>query len=236
VSIATLPLAPRISPGAHEGSGVFPGPREFDGPRDPVGPLRARPSELVGPLRASGAPGPLRRLPLPVLEPEAAVPLVQLDAAVSPEQEQLDFGPGFGAGARAGWTRTGASERTPPHEDPSADDRAAQAWATRFVLAAVEVAVGSRPTGQLVRWTSPEVQDLLERRAALATRMRRRRSLTETSTARRRVRIRAVRCCPITPGIWEVSAVVQEHDRTRAVALRMEQLEGRWRATAFELG
>jgi hypothetical protein len=48
--------------------------------------------------------------------------------------------------------------------------------------------------------------------------------------------VRKVLCCTVRPGVCEASAVVQDHDRTRAVAVRAERLEGRWRATVFELG
>lgn len=191
------------------------------------------PDAVVGPLRTTGAPAPLRRLPLPVLEPRAAVPLVDVDSGVAPQQQLLDLGLYFGTTPRRS-ADSGRSSAT--HDDERATEQAAAAaWATRFVLAAVEVAAGSRPTGQLVRWTTPEVQNLLERRAALAARLRRR-SHDESALTRRRVRVRAVRCCPVKPGICEISAVVQEHDRTRAVAFRIEQFESRWRATAFELG
>ena len=37
-------------------------------------------------------------------------------------------------------------------------------------------------------------------------------------------------------GVYEVAAVVADLDRCRAVALRVERFDGRWRVTALEVG
>jgi hypothetical protein len=107
-----------------------------------------------------------------------------------------------------------------------------RAWATRFVQAAVEVGAGLRPPSQLVRWASSDVQATLSRRHQVAARMRQRAG----STAGSRARVRTVFTCSPRAGAVEVSAVVNDSQRVRAVAMRMESLNGRWRVTAFELG
>jgi hypothetical protein len=99
-----------------------------------------------------------------------------------------------------------------------------------LVLAAVEVLAGTRSSSQLLRWTSPQVHGALCARAALATRLRR------GSPAGRQAAVRAVRVCRPADGVAEASAVVYDGERVRAVAVRLEAIGGRWRATALEIG
>lgn len=107
-------------------------------------------------------------------------------------------------------------------------DRAAtQAWARHFTQVALEVTAGLRPPGQLVRWTSDEVQAALRRRHALA----RRRGPAPTRGV-----VRSVHVAHPVSGVAEVAAVVADGTRHRAVAFRMEGAGGRWRVTALELG
>jgi hypothetical protein len=94
----------------------------------------------------------------------------------------------------------------------------------------MEVAGGLRSAGQLVRWTTPEVHAILVRRGALTARARR--GIATTS----KPRVRALVACAPRAGVCEVSAVIAETDRVRAVAFRMEGLHGRWRVTELEIG
>ena len=48
--------------------------------------------------------------------------------------------------------------------------------------------------------------------------------------------VRAVLTCLPCNGVCEASAVVIDRGRVRALALRMEGLDGRWRVTALEIG
>jgi len=105
-----------------------------------------------------------------------------------------------------------------------------KAWAHTFIQAAMEVAGGLRSAGQLVRWTTPEVHAILMRRGALTARARR--GVSTTS----KPRVRALVACAPRPGVCEVSAVIGEPERVRAVAFRMEGLHGRWRVTELEIG
>jgi hypothetical protein len=105
------------------------------------------------------------------------------------------------------------------------------AWAATFIQAAMEVAGGMRSAGQLIRWTTPEVHSMLVRRGALTARARR-----GTSLMGSKPRIRALLGCVPRPGVCEMSAVIAEPDRVRAVAFRMEGLHGRWRVTELQIG
>ncbi|MBI4941915.1 MAG: 3-hydroxyacyl-CoA dehydrogenase [Actinobacteria bacterium] len=109
-------------------------------------------------------------------------------------------------------------------------------WAGQFVQAATEVAVGLRPAVQLVRWTTEDVYSRLARRGEVATRARRAGRLGSAQGPAGRPRVRSVRTCEVRDGIVEASAVVGDAERTRAVALRLEGLDGRWRVTVLELG
>jgi hypothetical protein len=102
----------------------------------------------------------------------------------------------------------------------------AEAWTRRLVQAVVEVVSGVRPLAQLVRWTSPDVYAGLQRRGS---------ALGRPLPGRRAV-VRSVHLCEPADGVIEACAVVIAGSRVRAVALRLEGLDGRWRMTALELG
>ncbi|ROR91528.1 Rv3235 family protein [Nocardioides aurantiacus] len=106
------------------------------------------------------------------------------------------------------------------------------AFAQRFAAAVVEVVGGDRGPSQLLRWTSPEVYADLQRRSALMNR---------TVPGDRRVRrlrsqVRSVHLSCPAPGAVELSIHVRRGDRSRAVAARLVQREGRWCCTALEFG
>jgi hypothetical protein len=46
----------------------------------------------------------------------------------------------------------------------------------------------------------------------------------------------SVRICQPTDGVAEVSATVRSGARARAIAFRMEGVDGRWRVTALDIG
>jgi len=166
---------------------------------------------------------PLRRLPIPVVEPNPARRItLDADDRVAPTQGTL---------ALALPVREAEDDDAEfqPRSTPSSVLPEPRAWAAQFVQAAVEVAAGVRSPGQLMRWTSLEVHAMLARRSALSSRIDR------ASTSSRRAVVRAVLACQPDDGVCEASAVVVDRGRVRAVALRMEGLDGRWRVTALEL-
>jgi hypothetical protein len=179
----------------------------------------------------------LRRLPLPVSEPAAAqrVELEPPDHPVAPDQYRLTLALPTGPPPRPRTllieTEPVRPEQRRPRPDPDADLPDPQLWVAKFVQAAVEVAAGVRQPSQLVRWTSLDVHAMLVRRAALAARFDR------VSSTRRRAVVRTVMVCRPAPAVCEASAVVAERGgRVRAVALRVEGLDGRWRVTALRIG
>ena len=107
-----------------------------------------------------------------------------------------------------------------------------EAFAHRFASAVVEVVGGDRGPSQLLRWTTDRVYADLQRRAAL---------LARTTPGDRRVRrlrsqVRSVHVfCP-SPEAAEISVHVRHGERSRAIAARIEQVDGRWCCTALQFG
>ena len=107
-----------------------------------------------------------------------------------------------------------------------------RAWAARFAQATVEVLGGDRPVSQLLRWTSARVYADLDRRVRI---------LGRTAPAPTRLRtvrpqVHSVHVCRPTPRAAEVSVHVRHGHRSRAIAARLEQRNGRWTCVALQLG
>lgn len=100
--------------------------------------------------------------------------------------------------------------------------------------AATEMLRGVRPLAQLVRSVSPAVYEQLEARLQVTTAARERRGAPPTPQSRSRVlRARVVR---VGSEAAEASVVIDDVDRVRAIALRVELHRGRWRAVVLEIG
>lgn len=102
-------------------------------------------------------------------------------------------------------------------------------WSARMASAFAEVAAGERPVGQFTKWVSRPELAKLARRHATASRRR------GAGSPRTRM-VKSVRVCPVAPGIVESCAVLVGAERAQAVAMRFEATDGRWLATAIELG
>ncbi|MGW9114802.1 Rv3235 family protein [Microbacterium sp. NPDC055683] len=100
---------------------------------------------------------------------------------------------------------------------------------TRGVL---EVLSGARDPDQLARWLSEEAYLALVARANLS---RRARSARRIPSHRPVFAVRTMRSMEPADGVVESVVVVAMPDRTRAIALRLEGLDGRWRATDIRI-
>jgi hypothetical protein len=112
------------------------------------------------------------------------------------------------------------------------NDRGLDAFAARFAQAVVEVIGGDRGVHQLMRWTTEGVYtDLTHRSHALHR-------ATPGDQRRRRVRatVRSVHLSRPYDDAAELSIHVRHGSRSRAIAARIERIEGRWRCTALEFG
>lgn len=100
---------------------------------------------------------------------------------------------------------------------------------TRGVL---EVLAGVREIEQLARWLTEDAYRGLLTRANLATRARSARGVPATRPVHA---ISSVRTCVPADGVVEAVVVVASPARTRAVAIRLQGIDRRWRATSLAL-
>ncbi len=131
-----------------------------------------------------------------------------VDARARPAPEPIDFGP----------------VRTAPADLPDA-----QRSAAAVAQAIADVLVGQRPLTHLTRWASPDVMSQLRHGVEA--------QLAHPPPGRRaRIRVVSVRLASPAPGVLEVCAVLANMRRRRALAFRLEGLDGRWQCTAVQSG
>lgn len=102
-------------------------------------------------------------------------------------------------------------------------------FVAKMAQAIIEVVLGQRPAPQLIRHTTPPIYAVLARRALVSSRR-------QTESGRRAAVVRRVRLCEPADGIIEACAVVVSPGRVRALALRVEGLDGRWIITQLTIG
>jgi hypothetical protein len=112
------------------------------------------------------------------------------------------------------------------------EERELDAFSARFAQAVVEVIGGDRGVHQLMRWTTEWVYaDLMHRSHALHR-------TTPGDQRLRRVRatVRSVHLFRPHEDAAELSIHVRHGQRSRAIAARIERIEGRWRCTVLDFG
>lgn len=135
---------------------------------------------------------------------------------------------------RAG-RRDSVEEEFGPQKTASTMLPAPTPWAGRLVQAMIEVVSGVRPLSQLVRWTTAPVYDELCARVARPVASNGAGSRANVTTRRAEV-VRSIRVSEPRDGVAEVCAIVQQGPRCRAIALRLEGIDGRWQCTALHIG
>lgn len=103
-------------------------------------------------------------------------------------------------------------------------------FVAKMAQAIIEIVAGQRPAPQLIRHLTPPVYSVLARRSLVSTRRQ------AAGEGRRPAIVRRVRICEPADGIVEAAAVVLSHGRVRALALRVEGLDGRWMVTQLSIG
>ncbi len=111
----------------------------------------------------------------------------------------------------------------PPLPDPAATAQA-------LALCVAEILTGARDVESIARWITDDVQRHLHQRAAYAARAR---SASPHRNRRPSIRVGTVVVSRPRDGVAEASVVVHTRSRARAVAIRLEERAGRWRATAI---
>lgn len=120
-----------------------------------------------------------------------------------------------------------APQRTPSTELPSPEP-----FLRNLTLGVLEVFAGVREVDQLARWLTEDPYRKLVTRANLAARARSARGVP----AKRPIHtILSVHESSPADGIIEAVVVVRGPARTRSLAVRLEGMDGRWRATSLAL-
>jgi hypothetical protein len=96
----------------------------------------------------------------------------------------------------------------------------------------IEVLAGARDLEQVARWVTDDVYRHLLKRVVLSTRARRARGQNATRPS---FSIGSTTVCEPRDGVVEAVIIVRGRARTRAVAIRLEGLDSRWRATAINV-
>lgn len=96
----------------------------------------------------------------------------------------------------------------------------------------VEILAGARDLEQLSRWVTDDVYRHLLKRVVLSARAR---QATGRPPTRPSFTIGSTTQCAPRDGVVEAVVIVHGRARTRAVALRLEGLDQRWRATAINV-
>jgi hypothetical protein len=96
----------------------------------------------------------------------------------------------------------------------------------------LEVLGGARDLEQIARWMTEDVYKHLLRRVVLAARGR---AARRQAPARPAFILGSTRITSPADGVIEATVVLHGRIRTRAVAIRLEGLDRRWRATAIHV-
>lgn len=101
-----------------------------------------------------------------------------------------------------------------------------------LTVGVLEVLAGVREIDQLARWLTEEAYRALVLRANLATRARSARGVRASRPVHS---ILSVHSSSPADGVIEATVIVAGPARTRAVAVRLEGMDRRWRATSLAL-
>ncbi|WP_243076933.1 Rv3235 family protein [Microbacterium sp. SS28] len=117
-----------------------------------------------------------------------------------------------------------------PQRTPSADLPDPEPFLRNLTIGVFETLSGVREVEQLARWVTEEAFRALVVRSNLTARARSARGVP----ARRPVHsILSIRHSAPADGVVEAVVIVASPARTRAVAMRLEGMDGRWRATSL---
>lgn len=96
----------------------------------------------------------------------------------------------------------------------------------------VEILAGARELEQIARWVSDDVYRHLLKRVVISSRARQAKGQNPTRPS---FMIGSTTICQPRDGVVEAVVIVRGRARVRAVALRLEGLDNRWRATAINV-
>lgn len=100
--------------------------------------------------------------------------------------------------------------------------------ACTVALTAIDATRGGDGLDTLLRWITPEVREVLARQHSLARRAGRR--------GAPEARILRARACRVSRDAAEVSVIAAVGGRTHPLAMRLEDVSGRWVVTVLDMG
>lgn len=174
---------------------------------------------LAEPLGPSAPPRPHLRPVPPLGDPGPAVPAAPSTAPTP--------------GGRPSGARPHVRPVPPvgaPSESPFPDDP--DLLVENLVRCVVEILAGARELDQVSRWVTEDVYRTLHKRVVLAARAR---SAHGTRTQRPVFTIGSIRSSSPADGVIESVVVLHGRGRSRAVAVRLETYDSRWRAAAVHV-
>lgn len=96
----------------------------------------------------------------------------------------------------------------------------------------IEILAGVRELDQIARWVNDEVYRHLTKRVVISARAR---AVKGVAAVRPQVTLGTVTITHPRDGVVEAVVIVHSKKRTRAVAIRLEGWDGRWRAAAVNV-
>ena len=119
-----------------------------------------------------------------------------------------------------------------PQPTPTTDLPAPEPLLVNLTVGVLEVLAGVREADQLARWLGEDAFRALVTRANLSARARNARGV---APARPAFRTLSTHCSSPADGVVEGVVITAGAARTRAVAVRLEGWDGRWRATSLSI-
>lgn len=156
--------------------------------------------------------------PAPRREPPFDDELVDAAPGLGRFDQRLPFEPA--AAPPAAWQPRPPRPRSLPEPGP---------WGRRLLIGMIETAAGHRPLHQLAALLSPAVCKGLGVEFDRAGRRNAPHWLC-------RATVRSMRVSEPATGVAEVCATVEVGPRVRAIAIRLDEFQGRWRCTRLQLG
>lgn len=96
----------------------------------------------------------------------------------------------------------------------------------------IEIIAGARDLEQIARWVDDGVYTRLLKRVVASAQAR---QAARTTATRPIITLGTVTMCEPRDGVVEAVVIVHSRVRTRAVAIRLEGLDRRWRATSIHV-
>ncbi|WP_285726276.1 Rv3235 family protein [Psychromicrobium xiongbiense] len=117
----------------------------------------------------------------------------------------------------------------------ASEARKVRQFAATVAQAALEVLAGVRPVSQVRPYLDSKPLRNLEIRLNLTQRALRTARPPLADKPHHALKLRSVHYCKLAPGVYELSVVIAERIRHRAVALRVEQRANAWRVMELQI-